>query len=305
MKKYQTPIKYLTLMLCVTYFTNFLCAQTFINPGAEWNFKNTVSGGNYVRYEQWKYESDTVINNFNYNKINKRIKSVFSDNGPINSSVLQPFLFRSSGDSLIIANIDGNNERLLYDFTPLIGNTWEADPFLVGFTINPSSSQMIRTVNFGDTLINGYTVNWIEVESQNPDSLIFSGRIHNHFGMQQMFPFWDDGTLDIVPSFWQCYKDDLIGEIGLTPCIDFETLSLENIHNCNFKINTDEINNQLIISREKCQSEFTLFIFDLSGKLIISKAKIKTNAVELLIPKGLYICRIQSESNTFIQKFAW
>jgi len=297
--------KFILASVLFSLISLFSYSQGYIKPGAEWNFRTPISGGGYTEFRRWKYENDTIVNNHNYQKISQLIKNVFGGNGPIPVIWLTPFLFRSSGDSLLIAEIDGTNEYLLYDFTPIIGNTWIANPFLHGFETDPTTIQLIETVDFGDTLINDITVNWIDVISQNPDSVEFSGRIYNHFGKNQIFPFWKDGTLDIVPLVWRCYKDDILGEVGQITCLDIETLGFDEINTNEHRVFALPSNNELFIESSIEVSNLSIEIFDLSGKLILSKAKISSNTVEFNAPSGIYICKLQSKERSYFNRVIW
>jgi len=292
---------------------NILKSQQYVNPGAEWVFWNNVDGGGYMAYRRWKYTEDITIDTLNYQKISVTSRNsipyspYFPDvSGGYTPLVTQnPFLFRSSGDSLFIAEIDGSNERLLYDFTPVIGNTWDASPFIYWITIEPTSPLTIETTAFGDTIINGQTVNWVDVTTNNPDSLIFSGRIYYHFGKNQVFPFWDDRTLHNGPLTWKCYRDDILGSIGVYPCIDIETLDIEHLEDTDISLIPNYQTKSLeFLFKNKEEIEYWT-IQNISGKVIATEKYCKTNSIEFDHPTGVYIITIKFFNYIYSEKFYW
>jgi hypothetical protein len=284
---------------------NSLLSQTYVNPGAEWLFRNAVSGGNYTRAMRWKYEEDISIDTLSYQKISVQSKNLWYDGGPIGIINQDPFLFRSSGDSLFISEIDGSNENLLYDFTPIVGNSWDVTPLVNWHIVEPTSPLLIETIAFGDTIINGFTVNWIEVVNNNSDSLVFSGRIYNHFGKEQVFPFWFDGVLDAAPILWRCYRDDLLGEIEFSPCFDFETLGINDFEEFDISIKPKYLAKKIEISLRNKNSIEVISVTDLSGKLIINNSEIKTDFIEFNQTPGIYIITLKLNNLTYSEKFYW
>jgi hypothetical protein len=306
MKKLNSFFAKIIILLSITVFSKkTLLSQTFVNPGAEWLFRGTISGGP-TYYMRWKYEENVSIDTLIYQKISQERKNIWGVLGaPIVTINLDPFLFRSSGDSLFISEIDGSNEKLLYDFTPLIGNTWDATPLINWYTIEPTSPLFIETIGFGDTTINGIQVNWIEVESSNPDSLVFNGRIYNHYGKEQIAPFWNDGTLDIQPLAWSCYKDDLLGEINSSECFNYETLSTTHLDNPEIQIIPNYLNQKLEIKCYNINDLKLISLTDLSGKILTERLKIVDDYIEFNKPEGIYIINLKMNELTFSKKFYW
>lgn len=309
-------IQSLLIMLvfgCIGNQANMIKAQQFVNPGAEWMFWSNVDGGGYTAYTRWKYTSDTTINNLNYQKISVTMRNSipyspdFPDvSGGYTSLIsLNPFLFRSSGDSLFIANIDGSNEYLLYDFTPVVGNSWDASPLINWLTIEPTGPLIIETVAFGDTLINGQVVNWVEVESNNPDTLIFSGRIYNHFGKQQVFPHWEDGTLHNSPLTWKCYYDDLLGSIGISPCLNIETLSIQAVEESAISIIPNAEENRIEIQRKNVSRPAKITVCDIAGRRIVTYTNIDSDLIRFNQPVGIYVISFEYPEYVHFQKFFW
>jgi hypothetical protein len=291
---------------------NALLSQTFINPGAEWVFWNNVDGGGYTAYTSWKYTEDVTIDTLSYQKITiSRRNSIpfvtgFPESGGYTELFnLDPFLFRSSADSLFIAEIDGSNERLLYDLTPVIGNSWDVSPFITAVTVEPTSPLIIETIGFGDTLINGQNVNWVDVVSSNPDSLIFSGRIYNHFGKQQLFPAWNDGTLHNNPRMWRCYYDDILGPIGFSPCIDIETLAVNAIKEIEISVIPNYNSKQIkVLINNKYQLEL-ISISDLSGRNVNFEYNEVNNSIQFTELSGVYVITAKFKDLIYTEKFLW
>jgi hypothetical protein len=295
-------------------FGNILSSQSFINPGAEWMFWSNVDGGGYTAYRRWKYTEDITIDTLSYQKISVTSRSSipYSPDFPDNSGgytqlVTQtPFLFRCSGDSLFIAGIDGSNERLLYDFTPVIGNTWDASPFINLDIVEPTSPLIIETIAFGDTIINGQTVDWVEVVSSNPDSLIFNGRIFKHFGKQQVFPFWNDGiTLHHNPLTWECYSDDILGTIGFSPCIDIETLSINEIDENSISITPNFLAKNIAIGTKNRATLEIISVSNVSGKVLKFSTNLNSDTFDFNEPTGIYFITIKFQELIYTEKFFW
>lgn len=306
MKKFTFHFLKVILLLTILIGNyNSLQSQTFVNPGAEWLFRNPVSGGGFTRAIRWKYDGDVLIDTLSYQKISVQFKNIWHDGGPIGIINQDPFLFRSSGDSLFISEIDGSNENLLYDFTPTVGNSWEVTPLVNWYSVEPTSPLLIETISAGDTTINGLTVNWIEVESNNPDSLIFSGKIFNHFGREQLFPFWQDGTLDVSPTLCRCYRDDILDEIEFGPCFDYETLDIFDFEEFDISIHPQYLAKKIEIRLRNKNLLEMISISDLSGKLMTKSPRIETDYVEFNQTPGIYIITLKLNNLTYSEKFYW
>lgn len=306
MKILNLNIRSITILLFTIIISeNPIQSKIFVNPGAEWLYTGSIMGG-HTFYLQWKYEGDTLMNDFTYQKISCKQKNIWNGAGapPILTIELDPFLFRSTGDSLLISEIDGSNEKLLYDFTPLIGNSWDVTSLINWYTVEPTSPLIAETIAFGDTIINGISVNWIEVENNNPDSLLFNGRFYNHFGHPQMFPFWIDGTLDIEPIYWRCYKDDVLGEINSSQCLNFETLSIPNLNEYEITIIPNYWEQKLEIECNLSALKL-VSITNLLGSIINENITISNNHIDFNQPEGIYIITITSNELTYSQKFYW
>jgi hypothetical protein len=284
---------------------SFECfSQSFVNPNAEWNFETDVSALGYTQYTQWKYLNDTLIGTKTYQKVGRKLINIYT-NSSFFSYTSTTYLFRNQGDSVYVSKNNGIDEYLLYDFTPVIGNSWDVLPLLNGSISSPTTPQFVQTIGWGDTLINGNSINWIEIISLNPDSLYFSGKIFNHFGRRQLLPSWDDGSLDPDLFLWKCYKDDIIGNITYTNCVDFETLNLDDLNNCQIKIISDQNNKCLFIDNYNCISKISIAIYDLMGRNICIFNDMFSNKVNLNIPNGLYICYIFNDKMKISKKFLW
>jgi hypothetical protein len=303
----KTNLIFARLLVLLTFIFNnepLLFSQTYVNPGAEWVFWGAISGGPAF-YRRWRYEEDITIDTLTYQKISVLQKNYWNDGGPIVTINHAPFLFRSSGDSLLKSEIDGSNERLLYDFTPVIGNSWDVTSLVSWWTVEPTSPLLIQTIAFGDTIINGVSVNWIEVESSNPDTLIFSGRIHNHFGKEQTFPFWNDGTLDTQPSVWKCYRDDLLGEIGYSPCVDVETIGIIDLEEINVSIKPKYFEKKIEITLKNKNELEMISISNIAGKIITVSTNLNFNSIEFDEPSGIYFITLKFRDLPYTEKFFW
>lgn len=300
-------IRILKIFICVISFFNSLESQSqnFVNTGAEWNFKTIVSGAPYTAFTNWKYQNDTLIQGMTYQIIKKRTKNYNYFSSSIYEYSSGSFLLRSSGDSLFYSKSDSLNEHLLYDFTPSIGNTWDVSPFLEGLTSSPTTPQLVQTIAFGDTLINGNTVNWIDIISLNPDSLYFGSRIYNHMGSRNFFPFWDDGSIDTQISLWKCYRDDILDVISFSSCDDYETLGTENIKYFDLNLISDSKNKRLIIDKIEPLDINSLVVYDLMGRQVIYMDHIDSNQIDISLPSGIYICNLSVGNIKFSQKFLW
>lgn len=281
-------------------------SQTFINPGAEWNFWNTVDGGGHVFYETWQYHEDVTIDSIIYHKIKGICRFYYPWSGnysEIDTTI--SFLLRNSGDSVMISNIDGTNEKLLYDFKPLIGNTWEVSELIEWITVEPTSPLIVETIGYGDTIINGQIVNWVEIINNNPDSLLFTGKIFNHFGMQPFLPFWVDGTLHIRGKYWRCYSDDILGNIGYSPCIDIETLDLNKLPDNAPFISTNYYANQVQINWKNQNELEIMYLLDSMGRNIEMIKGQNNGCIELSVPSGIYFLTFRLNDLTYCRKFLW
>jgi len=294
-------------LISVIAFLSFLESQSqnFVNPGAEWKFRNIVDGASYTTFTNWKYQNDTIIQGLTYQIIKLKVKNLYYFPLHVYEYNATSFLLRSSGDSLFCSRIELFDEHLLYDFSPIIGNTWDVFPFLIGYTTPPTTPQFVQTIGFGDTIINGNTVNWIEIMSLNPDSLYFEGRIYNHFGKQYFFPLWNDSTIDVQGIHLECYNDDILGEISFSTCQDYETLGMEIINEFDFKLIADSKYNRLIIEKIDSFVINSLVIYDLIGRQVFTKKQFNNNQVELSLPSGIYICNITIGNMNYNQKFLW
>ena len=293
-----------SLFLFFQFLTIIGYSQSYINPNAEWNFETEIIDQGYTQYTQWKYLNDTVIGNKTYQIVGRKLTNLYSNSSTF-SYTSNSYLYRTQGDSIYISKNYGIDEYLLYDFTPIIGNTWDVLPLLHGSLSSPTTSQYVQTVGWGDTLINGNTVHWIDIISLNPDSLYFSGKIFNHFGRRQLLPSWDDGALDHQLFLWKCYRDDIIGNITYTTCQDFETLNLNDVSKCYVNILPDPFNKRLNLENNNCISHFSIVIYDLMGRTVFKLSDVNTNQVNLFMPTGIYICIINGEKLNISKMFSW
>jgi hypothetical protein len=298
--------KLILLLLFLLTNSNLINSQTFINPGAEWNFWNTVDGGGHEFYESWQYREDVTIDSIIYHKIEGIYRYYYPWSGNYSEiGTTISFLLRNSGDSVMISDIDGTNEKLLYDFTPLIGNTWDVTELVEWTTIAPTSPLIVETIDFGDTIINGQIVNWVEVINNNPDSLGFNGKIFNHFGMQPFIPFWADGTLHIRGKYWKCYSDNVLGNIGYSPCIDIDILELNKLPDNDLFISTNYYANQIQINCKNKNELEIMYISDSMGRIIEIMKGLNNGYIELSVPSGIYFLTFRLNDLTYCEKFLW
>jgi hypothetical protein len=280
-------------------------SQNFINPGAQWNFKTIVSGAPYTAFTNWKYQNDTLIQGLTYHVIKEKTKNFNYFSSSIFEYSSGSFLLRSSGDSLFYSNGDSLDEHLLYDFTPVVGNMWDVSPFFQDLDSAPTTPQYVQTSAFGDTVINGISVNWIEIISLNQDSLYFGNRIYNHMGNRLFFPYWSDGLIDSQGSFWNCYKDDIIGEVSYSVCNDYSTLGIENTNPIIVNLIPDALSNRLIINENSSKDLTSIAIYDMMGRKVFFSEYFGSNQIELFLDSGIYICKMSIGESYYCSKFKW
>ena len=272
-------------------------AQDFAPIGAQWYYDERFAFSGDIDYIKFTSDKDTVILGETCRKITKRHK-LYCNGRPD----VEYIFYRN--DTVFFLDTVFNEFQILYVFSAVTGDSWS-----IKFK---DENQNIDTLTISvdsvsSTLINGQNLKTLYVTySKNNDTLQqpYTSTIIERIGdIHYMFnwtPLSSSMACDAnYTSGLRCYEDSILGfyPTGIADSCNY-TYSGNNDfeYSKSFELFPNPTQDEIEIKAKKF-SNYTLYLFDLSGKQVKSykvygsKFRIDLSSVE----KGIYIIRLQTD----------
>ncbi len=312
------------LLLTLSYLAQISKAQPVLDtlpwcpPGATWVY--LVSCRTCNLYYELSYEKDTIVLGYDTKKLNTRLIELNGFNLSFRKVTnLNPEFLVKTGDSISI--IDSGQVKLLYKVKATIGEKYEIH-------IVRQVCQSGQSVSFTDSVIVGAS-SWLDtIENKIYNSYSQIGIAHSkknqileNIGPKDFFfnglsySYCASPKASFAPGFenemnWLvCYSDSLRGSIsfdrnkstGLFGCHSIRT-QIDNIDNSTvfFKFYPNPVYDVITIDTELSIHDATLKVFDMVGKLVLTKKVTNSNVDVSSLKSGAYIGQI--ETNTLSKR---
>lgn len=184
--------------------------QAFIHHGSEWyyNYNNFWIEG----YVKLVYVGDTIISGQITHVLKKDLfyyDFISEEHEKIDLGAEYVY---SNEDSVFIYRYD--QFYLLFDFSALPGDTWTVPET---FETDCDTTGVVMVVSAGDTLINGTTYRYIDLQGDTSSEWIITGRVVERIGTIESY-LLPNPELCVVDLYeggpLRCYSDDEIGLIS-------------------------------------------------------------------------------------------
>ncbi|MBX7202837.1 MAG: T9SS type A sorting domain-containing protein [Bacteroidia bacterium] len=299
-----------TILLIAVIFTQFvlvkskLNAQQWCSPGAQWEYSTYEA---YPTLERFFYDGDTLINDLNCQIIRGAYRDLLL--GPQGIILAHPevlyqnYYTRTSGDSVFWWQ--SGTFRFIYDFGAAVGDSWTIYHPLP-FTCWP---QTVTVDSIGTETINGITMRWVKFTPDTLQAVNFGGKAYERFGLVNKFLFpgnsWYCTNTDTKQFGFLCYSDDQLGSIGSeSNCNLYETASIQS-HAKEYSevyIYPQPADNFIIVKHEKF-FHGNYAILNLAGQQLIGgEFSGQQISIELNIPSGIYLLKIQQPTGVLFKK---
>ncbi len=301
-------MKKLFVLILFSFFAITGMAQHWAPAGATWYYTEVFFGPG-VDYFKFTSEKDTMFHGVTCVKITKRHNPACSDRPAVE------YMYENNHKVYFYDSVF-SAFQLLYDFTPVVGNTWSIKLKNYG---NPGDTDtvFVSVDSIQPVIINGNTLNkfFVTYDFHNEvwPNYIYSGvliepigDLYYMFNFAPSFGFACDGNF---ATGLRCYDDNEIGhfDTGIASSCDYTSVGIDpHSRNTSLSVTVYPVpaKDLLNLKPENCIPVFYR-ISDLPGA-IIHRGKISGTTIDLNgLPAGFYILEVFDSRNQLLtrQKF--
>jgi hypothetical protein len=283
------------------YFIQYMLSffVPFPSPGASWHYD--YANFWVVGYVHINHVGDTVINGKAAGKLEKEWYAYNIENqSHYNQHLGYEYMYADDERVYVYRH---NQFYVLWDFSATPGDSWEIPE---SFDAGCDSTASATVVATGDTLINGHTLRYIELDWNTDLNWAYHGLIVERIGPLQdyLFPHPTCITDLFEGGPLRCYSDNNIGlyETGFAEACDFIVGMGENTRSSDFSIAPNPAKEDIMIQFDlKVSGDVLIEVFSMDGCILYSRSETNLSSGSQILSfkttpmaPGVYILKLST-----------